>query len=274
MSRIDAHVHVWTDDRSDYPLAAGHAVEEMQPAHFTAEELLSHCRPFDVDRIVLVQMSFYGTDNSYMLDTMASYPGIFSGIAVIDPEAEGLERQMEHLGEQGVRGFRVWQKQHPGDGWLSGRGHQRLMAHAAQTRQAVCCLMDPDGLGELARCCEQYPDTSFVIDHACRIGSGVQIRDADLAALLELARYPRLCVKLSAFYALGGGLPHDDLKPLVSALFDGFGCDRLIWGSDCPYQVQDETYGDGLAVLCDLLSNRPVAEQEAVWSRTAARLFF
>ena len=67
MGYIDAHVHVWTPDTAHYPLAAGYKREEMKPPSFTPEELFKHAKPAGVDRINLIQMSFYGFDNSYML---------------------------------------------------------------------------------------------------------------------------------------------------------------------------------------------------------------
>ena len=88
MARIDAHVHVWTDDVEKYPLADGFARAEMQPPTFFPEDILAHARPCGVERVVLVQMSYYGFDNSYMLDVMSTHAGIFSGIAVIDMQAE------------------------------------------------------------------------------------------------------------------------------------------------------------------------------------------
>ena len=75
MPYIDAHVHVWTDDLERYPLAPGYTRDQMRPPTFTPEELLAHCRPCGVERVVLIQMSYYGYDNSYMLDVMRAYPG-------------------------------------------------------------------------------------------------------------------------------------------------------------------------------------------------------
>ena len=61
MGFIDAHVHVWTPDIDHYPLAAGFKKEDMKPASFTPEELFKHTRPAGVDRINLIQMSYYST---------------------------------------------------------------------------------------------------------------------------------------------------------------------------------------------------------------------
>jgi hypothetical protein len=82
MGIIDAHVHIWTDDTAHYPLGAGWKKEDMKPARFTPEDLFKHTKKAGVDRIVLIQMSYYypkdlssrtgsGFDNRYMLDMMA-----------------------------------------------------------------------------------------------------------------------------------------------------------------------------------------------------------
>ena len=67
MNYIDAHVHVWNQDLEKYPFAAGHDPAATQPATFFPEEIIAHGADSGVDRIVLVQMSHYGFDNSYCL---------------------------------------------------------------------------------------------------------------------------------------------------------------------------------------------------------------
>src|SRR5262245_26548467 len=81
---IDAHVHVWTPDTEKYPLAPGNEKKTMAPPSFTPEQLFAHCKPEGVNRIVLIQMSFYKYDNRYMTDMIAAHPGVFSGVAIID----------------------------------------------------------------------------------------------------------------------------------------------------------------------------------------------
>jgi len=62
MRFIDAHVHVWTPDTAHYPLAAGYDAASMKPASFTPEQLFQHAKAAGVNRINLIQMSFYGFD--------------------------------------------------------------------------------------------------------------------------------------------------------------------------------------------------------------------
>src|SRR5262249_7467789 len=102
---IDAHSHVWTPDVARYPLAAPFKPSDMAPASFTPEELLAQARPCGVSRAVLIQMSYYGFDNRYMLDSMKRFPGVFGGVAVIDEHAANVGDTMRSLKKQGVRGF-------------------------------------------------------------------------------------------------------------------------------------------------------------------------
>ncbi|MFM7075705.1 MAG: amidohydrolase family protein, partial [Planctomycetaceae bacterium] len=91
---VDAHVHVWTPDTARYGLAAGFTEADLAPPSFTAEELLALCRPAGVSRVVLIQMSFYGFDNAYMLACMRRHAPAFSGVAIVDHDAPGVADSM------------------------------------------------------------------------------------------------------------------------------------------------------------------------------------
>src|SRR5437867_2694390 len=145
MAFIDAHVQVWPPDTSHYPLAAGYKKKDMQPPSFTPEELLKHSKPAGVDRINLIQMSFYGFDNRYMLDMIALYPGVFVGTAVIDPQGEAPDRLMAELAKQRVRAFRIHPalSKLPPARWLEPAGYAKMFAAGAQNNQAMSCLIAP-----------------------------------------------------------------------------------------------------------------------------------
>lgn len=271
---IDAHVHVWTPDTDNYPLAAGFRRDEMKPASFTPDELFAHARPAGVGRVVLIQMSFYGFDNRYMLDAIRGYPGVFSGVAVIDDHAERPEVEMRRLKELGVRGFRIYPRNRPADRWLDGEGMRAMWRAGAADGLAMCCLINPEALPAIDRMCEKYPDTPAVIDHFARIGIDGQIREADVDQLCRLARHKRTFVKVSAFYALGKKQPpYDDLLPMTRRLLDAYGPQRLMWASDCPFQVVDQSYQASI----DLVRERmQLSADDRDWllRRTAERVYF
>lgn len=275
MAYIDAHVHVWTDDVAAYSLAPGRAAGQMKPPTFTAEELLAHAQPCGVDRIVLIQMSFYGFDNRYMLDTIARRPLTFRGVAVVDHARSDLADEVEGLRAAGVRGFRVYQLAGGKAAPLDAREYQLLCGLAGDLGMAVCPLLDPPLLPAVGRAAQSFPRTTFVIDHLARIGAGKPIDPAEVDALCTLAEYPNCLVKVSAFYALGEARPpHDDLVPLTRRVWTAFGADRLMWATDCPYQVQNETYEDSLALVRDRLPFLTDEQRSDILEGTAARVFF
>ncbi len=271
----DAHIHIWTPNTERYPLAAGYRREEMVPASFTPQQFWAEAEPAGVRRVVLVQMSFYGFDNRYLLEAMAAAPERVGGIAVIDDDTEKPDDEMRRLAAQGVRGFRIYPRNRPADNWLSGPGMERMWRCGSETGLAMCHLINPDVLPVVDRMCERFPDTPVVIDHLARIGIDGQVRPADVEALCRLARHRQTTVKVSAFYALGRKQPpYDDLIPLVRQVYEAFGPERLMWGSDCPYQVAQQRYQESLDFVRQRLDFLSANDRQWMLSRTAGKLFF
>jgi predicted TIM-barrel fold metal-dependent hydrolase len=273
---IDAHAHVWTPDVARYPLAAGFKPADMQPASFTPDELMAEARPCGVNRVVLIQMSYYGFDNRYMLDAMRGSPGTFAGVAVIDHHAPRVGQAMRQLKQQGVRGFRIHPGSRPVEPWLADEAMQQLWRHAAAENLAMCALVNPDALAPLDAMCQKHPDTPVVVDHFARIGIDGTIRDAEVSQLCRLARHKRTHVKVSAFYALGKKqAPYLDLAPMIRRLVDAFGPQRLMWATDCPYQVQNgHTYRDSIELVRSRLDFLSPSDRSWLLRQSAERVFF
>jgi predicted TIM-barrel fold metal-dependent hydrolase len=278
MEFIDAHVHVWTPETDRYPLAAGYKKENMAPPSFTAEELFRHCKPAGVTRINLIQMSFYGFDNSYMLDTIAKYPDVFVGTAVIDPHQADPARLMDELAKKGVRAFRIHPRVsgQPPAKWLEPAGFKAMFAAGARNNQAMACLIDPDGIPEVDRMCKEFPDTPVIIDHLARIGVSGVIRDEEVDALCRLAKHKKVMVKVGAFYALGKKqAPYTDLAPMIRKVVTAFGPQRCMWESDCPFQVQGgHTYQASVDLVRRHLDFLTDDDREWLLRKTAERFFF
>jgi predicted TIM-barrel fold metal-dependent hydrolase len=274
---IDAHSHIWTPDVAHYPLAEGFKVEDMKPRSFTAEELLAHCRPSGVGRVNLIQMSFYAFDNRYMLDMIKLYPERFVGTAIVDPLGPHPEAAMRALFPKGVRAFRIapnYSKRPPAH-WLEPPGYAAMFAAAAETGQALSCLINPDAFAEVDRMCGHFPRTAVIIDHFGRVGAGGNVVPEELDALCALARHPKVLVKVGAFYALGRKTPpYLDLAPMVQRVVKAFGPQRCMWESDCPFQVDRDRYGDSIALIRDRLDFLTTEDKEWLLRGTAERVLF
>ena len=140
----------------------------------------------------------------------------------------------------------------------------------------MCCLTDPAALPVVHRMTENFPDTPVVVDHFARIGMRGTVDQAELDQLLALADFPNVHLKVSAYYALGKKAPpYTDLAPMFRQVRDAFGSERLMWGSDCPYQVQgDHSYEASLALVTEKLDFLSDAEKTDILRNTAETLFF
>jgi predicted TIM-barrel fold metal-dependent hydrolase len=277
MNFIDAHVHVWTADTSHYPLAEGYKAENVAPRSFTPEELFKHTKPAGVSRINLIQISFYGFDNRYMLDMMALYPDAFVGTAVIDPHVEAPDKLMGELAKKKVRAFRIHPRlsKLPPARWLEPAGYVKMFAAGAKNNQAMSCLIDPDALPELDRMCGEFPDTPVIIDHLCRIGANGTIVDKDVDALCALAKHKKVMLKVGAFYALGKKQPpYMDLASLIEKVVKAFGAKRCMWESDSPFQVANHKYQDSIDLIRKHLPFLTEEDKEWLLRRTAEEFFF
>jgi predicted TIM-barrel fold metal-dependent hydrolase len=271
---IDAHVHVWTPDTGRYPLAEGFDKAGMNPASFTPQELFAHSKPEGVDRIVLIQMNFYKYDNRYMTDMMQKHRGVFGGVAIVDENQPDVCGAMKALAKDGVRGFRVYTSRAQAAAW--GDGMKKMWTCAADHGLAICLLADPDALPAITTMCGKHPRTRVVIDHFARIGMKGGINEHDVVNLCRLADFQHVHVKTSAFYALGQKQPpYTDMGPLIRRLRTAYGADRLMWASDCPFQVEGgHTYADSIALIRDRLDFLTAEDKDWMLRKTAEKVFF
>jgi predicted TIM-barrel fold metal-dependent hydrolase len=277
---IDAHVHVWSPDLDRFPLDAQFDPVQMVPKSFTDSELFDHCRPSGVDRVVLIQMNFYGLDHRYMFEVMQNNPGVFSAVALIDFQSEGLlpadvTAKARELVSQGVRGFRLHSM---GDAhaWPDNPLLHALWQTAAEDGFAVCPLINPGDIEFIEQLCRKHPDARVVIDHFARIGLSGQIEQDRLESLCRLAKFSNVFVKTSAFYALGKKQPpYSDLLPMIRSVLDAFGPERLMWASDCPFQVQGEhNYQASLDLILRHADFLSPGDKQWLLRDTAERVFF
>jgi predicted TIM-barrel fold metal-dependent hydrolase len=221
-------------------------------------------------------MSYYGFDNSYMLDCMHKYPGVFSGIAQVNDQGADPAAEMTKLKKLGVRGVRIRPPRRGAEGWLNSAGMRAMWTASAKDRIAMCPLIDPDDLPSINRMCSAFPDTPVVVDHFARIGGDGQFRETDLRQLCNLAKHRHTYVKLSAFYFLGVKRPpYTDVLPMIRRLVETFGPKRLMWATDSPFQVESpHSYKASLELIRDRLDGVSPSDREWILGRTAASLFF
>lgn len=273
---IDSHVHVWTPDTRKYPLSVNFSETDMVPKSFTPEQLLVYTKENSVGKVVLVQMNFYEYDNSYMTDCIAAFPGVFAGIGIVDHTQSNVVSEMRRLGKLGVRGFRLYATKEAVGKWGTDEGIQQMWNEGQRSGQAMCLLSDPESIPGISRMCEKYPESRVVIDHFSRIGMRGAIDPGHLDQLCQLAKHKNVFLKTSAFYALGAKkAPYTDLISMIDRVVEEFGASRLMWGSDCPYQVEEgHRYEDSIELIRTRMASLSDEDRSWMLGRTAQQVFF
>jgi predicted TIM-barrel fold metal-dependent hydrolase len=235
--------------------------------------------------VVVGHTGHFGFDATYLTDLVKARPGEIAAQAYLDHTDAGATTQMALLKSQGVKAFRLRLLDPWKEPFTQSHPILKIYEFAGRERLAICPLINPDWLPELGRLSAAFPATTVVIDHIARIGvdgfgqtppvAGT-IRPADVANLVALARHPMMHVKLSAFYALGRRTaPYDDMLPLIKQLLKAYGPERLMWGSDCPYQLQGgHVYKASISLIRDRLDGISEADREWLLRKSAERVFF
>ena len=142
-------------------------------------------------------------------------------------------------------------------------------------RVVVSVLGNVEHAAQLAGLADRFPAVPIVIDHLGHPAVRRGVHDPDFARLLELARYPNVYVKLSGFYHFSSEpFPFAGCWDVTRAVYDAFGPERLVWGSDFPHVVRTCGYGPALELLDRVLSDWSPAGRRRVMGGNALRLYW
>jgi predicted TIM-barrel fold metal-dependent hydrolase len=203
MRIIDPHVHVWKND-PQFPWAP--ETKNPPAGDATPEMLLELMAAHGVERTVLVQLIHYRWDNSYTAHALKSYPDKFMAVCRVNPEDPAAPDHLSYWTEEhGFHGVRLSPAVDASGDWFKGPLMDPLFRRAAELGIPLLILTRPARLPDLARLLERQPDLDVVIDHMADCSPD---RPDEIKLLLDMARYPRVYVKISHTWSLSRqGLP-------------------------------------------------------------------
>ena len=146
--------------------------------------------------------------------------------------------------------------------------------------------MRPKELSDGAKLAQLCPETRFIVDHCGNADPksfgkfpGIEIEPSHSveewkSGLEKLSKSPNVVCKISGVIAsLPKGGDANDLAPIVNFCLDTFGQDRVVFGSDWPVCLLGGTLKTWVNMLTQIISSRPRAEQEKLWSGNAVRFY-
>jgi predicted TIM-barrel fold metal-dependent hydrolase len=183
-----------------------------------------------LERAIIVQPSFYGTDNRCTYDAIVASGGKWHAVAVLSTDTP--PREVQRLHDAGFRGARINLIY---KGGVSVDTLEPLAKLIAPFNWHLELLVDGRDLVELAPRLRRLP-VPFEIDHIGRVPANLGVQQPGFQSLLSLLREGNCWVKLSGSYLTSAqDFPFDDVVPMARALVEA-APQRLVWGSDWPHQ--------------------------------------
>jgi predicted TIM-barrel fold metal-dependent hydrolase len=273
MPTIDVQVHAYERNHPGRPWVG----TLVGPDEVTGDQMVAAMTEIGVDAAVLVSpFSMYGYDPSYALAVQQKHPGKFCLVRPVDVTDPAVgETIADWAAKPGAVGVRIMMRDNvPTD--PADPGINRVLAAAGRHSLAVnlLCWGRLEQAGQMAA---RNPDTRIVIDH---IGLQQPFEPpapangwADIPKVAALAAHPNVTIKISGACTLSHeAFPYRDIWDPLARLFDAFGFDRCMWGTDWTRAVNLLTYKEGVEAfrVTDRLS---AGDRERLMGGTLMRVY-
>jgi L-fuconolactonase len=247
MLTIDAQVHAYERDHPGRPWSA----VLTGPAEVTGDDMVRAMDAVDVDGALLISpFTMYRYDASYAIEVRNRHPNRFGLIKPVDPSDPAVaETIADWAATPGVVGIRIMMNRDVSED-AADPGINRVLVAGARHGLPVNILC----WGRLAQAralAARNPNTSIVIDH---LGLQQPFEPpppaqpfADLPKVLEVASQPNVAIKITGACTLSReAFPYKDIWDPLSRIFDAFGIERCMWGTDWTRAVKLLTYQQGV----------------------------
>ncbi len=269
---IDSQVHAYERNRPERPW---HGVLPG-PDEVSGDDMVAAMDAVGVDGALLVSpYTMYRYDASYVLEVYAKHPRRFGLIKPFDPRSEAVTDEIAAwAATPGVVGARLMLTS--GSPEADDPGLNRVFA-AGATAGIPVNVFSWGKLSLLRELAHRNPDTQVVVDH---VGLSQPFKPptppepfGDLTAVVSLAEYDNVAIKISGACTLSHQpFPYQDIWQPLGKIFDAFGFERCMWGTDWTRAVELLTYEQGVEAfrVTDQLSD---SERRALMGGTLTKLY-
>jgi len=272
--RIDSHQHFWRYRPQDYPwIDEGKGLLKRDFLPEDLEPLLSAQR---FDGCIAVQAAHTPDETRFLLDLSDRHPFVRAVVGWVDLCAPDVERRLAELARYPrLKGIRHIAQDEPDDRFLAREDVVGGIAALEPFGLAYDILIFARQLPAALELVRRLPRQRFVLDHIAKPEIAAGRVSPWKEQLRELAAAPNVCCKLSGMVteAKWKGWTPADFRPYLDVVFEAFGPDRLMIGSDWPVCLLAGDYPAVMGLVEGYMSGRPAAEREKVLGGNAARFY-
>jgi L-fuconolactonase len=253
--KIDSHQHFWIYNSLEYDWIDGSMSairRDFLPVHLTQE-----LTKFGFDGSVVVQARQSIEETEWLLGLADANPMIKGVVGWVDLQSLGLIHQLrKYAAHPKFVGVRHVVQGEPEDDFILGNDFNRGVSLLKEFGLTYDILVFPKHLPYAVKFVEMHPEVTFVLDHIAKpfIKAGtITPWEEDIA---RLSQFPNVYCKVSGMVteADWNNWKTEDFKPYLETIFNGFGPDRIMIGSDWPACLVAGDYSRVMSIVLDYIS--------------------
>jgi L-fucono-1,5-lactonase len=272
--RIDSHQHFWKFNRA----RDSWITENMSVLHrdFLPQDLRPELESHNMDGSIAVQTDQSEAETRFLLDLAATCPQILGVVGWLDLCSSNIRESLHQYANcKKLRGVRHIVQAEPDDRFLVRDAFMRGIACLGHFGLTYDILVYTHQLPAAAELVAKFPDQLFVVDHIAK----PEIRHKKTSPwrqyIQEIAKHQNLYCKISGLITEADwqNWSEYDIAPYLDIVFEAFGIDRVMFGSDWPVCLLAGSYSR----VVDLISRYTEAFSEAdranIFGLNAARFY-
>jgi L-fuconolactonase len=271
--KIDAHQHFWHYNATNYAWID----DSMQVIQkdFLPADLEPILKQNGFDGCVLVQVNQTEEENQYFLKFAELYDFIKAIVGWIDLRADNLTERLDYFDQfDRIKGFRHIVQAEPLGFMRDERfinGIQQLVPY----NYTYDILIYPNQMKDTVNLLRQCPDNRFVIDHIAK----PNIKDKEIVRwanyIQKLSEFPNVMCKLSGMVTEADwqNWQKEDFYIYLDIVFECFGIDRIMYGSDYPVCLVAGTYEAQLQIVESYFAQLTSSEKDKIFGLNATKFY-
>ncbi len=274
MLKIDAHQHFWQyNPVRDAWINNDMAIlqEDFLPEHL--QPILEH---YDFQGTVVVQSDQSPEENRFQLENAERHPFIKAVVGWVDMQAPDLEAQLRAYQQYPkLKGFRSMLQSDPDRSLMLRPDFQAGIAKLQSYGYTFDLLVLPDQLKYAEALVAAFPGQRFVLNHIGKPNIRLRQFEDWVADIKALAAHEHVYCKVSGMVTEADltRWKFEDFKPYIDTIFECFGIERVMYGSDWPVCRLAATFGEVMEILEKYTASFTEAERELFWAKNAIRFY-
>ena len=272
--KIDSHQHFWLFSEKDF----GWMNDRMQAIKKDQlpEDFASELHTVGFDGSVAVQARQSLEETNWLLKLAGSNDFIKGVVGWVDLQGAGIEKQLEYYSKfSKMVGVRHVVHDEPNNDFILQSDFLRGIKLLQKYSLAYDLLVFPKHLPNVIKVVEQFPEQTFILDHIAK----PMIKNSVISPWKEdmerLAKYPNVFCKVSGMVteADWNHWKPNDFTPYIDVVFNAFGCNRIMIGSDWPVCKVTGSYQQVLNIVLSYIENFTEKDKGMVLGGTACKAY-